>query len=151
MTVLVAGEALVDIVRLVDGTRSEHAGGSPFNVAVGLARLGVDVTLAAQVGKDGRGDLLRAQLARAGAVLDERSPTLDRTSTATAILAADGTAGDTFDIVWNPDSIPAPELFEAVYVGSLGTAVAPGAMRLPPWSVRLEPDVFPSRSTPTFA
>ena len=44
MTVLVCGEAIVDLfVHLKDGTmRAEPIfGGSPFNVAIGLARLGV--------------------------------------------------------------------------------------------------------------
>ena len=34
--ILVVGESLVDIVVRSDGRRSEHPGGSPANVAVGL-------------------------------------------------------------------------------------------------------------------
>jgi len=37
---LVVGEALVDVVVSRDGTTREHVGGSPANVALGLARLG---------------------------------------------------------------------------------------------------------------
>lgn len=34
---LVIGEALIDIVTASDGTTTEYVGGSPLNVAVGLA------------------------------------------------------------------------------------------------------------------
>jgi fructokinase len=127
MTILVVGEALVDVVRFADGSVSEHAGGSPFNVAVGLGRLGAEVTLAAQIGCDAHGAMLCERLADAGVSLDQRGPLLSRTSTATATLAADGSAAYVFDIAWNPDSLPDPAVFEAVHVGSLGTALAPGA------------------------
>ena len=43
--ILVVGEALVDVV---DG--EPHPGGSPANVAVGLGRLGLDVTLVTALG-----------------------------------------------------------------------------------------------------
>ncbi|MET1110497.1 MAG: carbohydrate kinase [Allosphingosinicella sp.] len=60
--ILVAGEALIDV--FPDG--SERPGGSPFNVAIGLARLGERVALAAPVGDDDRGRLLRGTLEREG-------------------------------------------------------------------------------------
>jgi Tetracyclin repressor-like, C-terminal domain len=41
--VRVAGEALIDVMQSEDETR-ERPGGSPMNVAVGLARLGLPVT-----------------------------------------------------------------------------------------------------------
>ena len=55
---LVIGESLVDVVVGADGTRSEHVGGSPLNVAVGLARLDHRVTLATHFGRDAHGCLL---------------------------------------------------------------------------------------------
>ena len=42
--VLVIGEALIDIVEK-EGGSVEHVGGSPANVALGLGRLGVEVSL----------------------------------------------------------------------------------------------------------
>ncbi|GMA34933.1 PfkB family carbohydrate kinase [Demequina litorisediminis] len=39
---LVIGEALIDAVRRADGSLTEHPGGSPANVALGLSRLGRD-------------------------------------------------------------------------------------------------------------
>ena len=46
---VVVGEALVDIVKESSGETREHVGGSPLNVAVGLARLGHHVELATQL------------------------------------------------------------------------------------------------------
>ena len=53
--IVVAGEALIDVVVDHDGDSTETPGGSPLNVAVGLARLDVPATLVTQVGHDERG------------------------------------------------------------------------------------------------
>jgi fructokinase len=50
---LVIGEALIDIVEGVEVR--ELVGGSPANVAVGLARQGHDVQLLTRIGRDARG------------------------------------------------------------------------------------------------
>lgn len=127
MTVLVIGEALVDVVERDGLAPQPHAGGSPFNVAVGLARLDVPTRLAAQIGPDAYGDLLREHLHYADVQLDSLEPAPERTSTAQALLAADGSATYVFDLSWTPASLPDPADFEAVHVGSLGTAIEPGA------------------------
>ena len=44
MRALVIGEALIDIVEREGRVTGEHVGGSPLNVAVGLARLGREST-----------------------------------------------------------------------------------------------------------
>jgi fructokinase len=125
--VLVVGEALVDVVQR-DGSEPEpHAGGSPFNVAVGLARLDIPTRLAAQLAPDEYGDLLRGRLDDSGGVLDALEPVPARTSSAQATLAADGSATYVFDLTWDPASLPDPADFEAVHVGSLGTSLEPGA------------------------
>jgi len=55
------GEILVD--RLVKGAQSVcHVGGAPFNVAVGAARCGADVTFYGKVGRDEMGDFLLANI-----------------------------------------------------------------------------------------
>ena len=41
LPIVVVGEALVDVVVPTEGERSEAVGGSPLNVAVGLAKLGI--------------------------------------------------------------------------------------------------------------
>jgi fructokinase len=125
--VLVVGEALVDVVQR-DGSEPEpHAGGSPFNVAVGLSRLDIPTRLAAQLAPDEYGDLLRARLDDSGGVLDSLEPVPERTSSAQATLASDGSASYVFDLTWDPASLPDPADFEAVHVGSLGTSLEPGA------------------------
>ena len=53
--ILVIGESLVDIVIPPQGPASEHPGGSPANVALGLARLGHRVDLLTRIGDDERG------------------------------------------------------------------------------------------------
>jgi len=59
--VVVVGDALIDELRDDAGVR-EFVGGAALNVAVGLARLGVPVTLLAMVGDDEPGERIRAHL-----------------------------------------------------------------------------------------
>lgn len=98
--VLVVGEALVDILAWVGGPRRSHPGGSPANVALGLARLGHPVRIATRVGADPHGRLLRAHLEDNGVKLAAGSVVGAPTSTATAVLDSTGAADYTFDITW---------------------------------------------------
>ena len=127
MTALIVGEALVDVVQRPGAEREPHAGGSPFNVAVGLARLEVPTRLAAQLADDPYGDLLRSRLHESDVVLENLEPAPARTSTALASLAEDGSATYEFDLTWDPAALPDPAAFEVVHVGSLGTALEPGS------------------------
>ena len=79
-TVLVAGEALIDFVPSEDGrTYRALPGGSPFNVAVGLARLGVATGYLGKLSTDALGRRLRRRLLREGIasvyVRDDPGPT----------------------------------------------------------------------------
>jgi fructokinase len=125
MTILVIGEALVDVV---DG--EPHAGGSPFNVAIGLARLECETVLATQIGNDSYGSILQRHMSESGVDLALLDPVLERTSSATATIGEDGSASYEFDLTWNPAWMPDPAAFEAVHVGSLGAALMPGAHRV---------------------
>jgi fructokinase len=127
VTALIVGEALVDVVQRGGAEPEPHAGGSPFNVAVGLSRLDVPTRLAAQVAPDAYGDLLRGRLAESDVVLEALVPTPERTSSARATLADDGSASYDFDLTWDPSGLPDPGDFEVVHVGSLGTSLEPGA------------------------
>jgi fructokinase len=127
VTALIVGEALVDVVQRGGAEPEPHAGGSPFNVAVGLSRLDVPTRLAAQVAPDAYGDLLRGRLAESDVVLEALAPTPERTSSARATLADDGSASYNFDLTWDPAGLPDPGDFEVVHVGSLGTSLEPGA------------------------
>ncbi|KQV74961.1 hypothetical protein ASC61_08100 [Aeromicrobium sp. Root344] len=127
MTALIVGEALVDVVQRPGSEPEPHAGGSPFNVAVGLSRLDVPTRLAAQLADDPYGDLLRDRLYESDVALDVLEPVPARTSSARATLAEDGSASYEFDLTWDPAALPDPGDFEVVHVGSLGTSLEPGA------------------------
>jgi fructokinase len=127
---LVIGEALVDIVREADGTVREHAGGSPTNVAVGLARLGHDVELATRIGSDERGRLITDLLAAEGIALADGSVVEAPTSVAEAVLDGHGAATYRFDIAWD---LPSPVFADGVghiHTGSIAAMLAPGADRV---------------------
>jgi len=65
MTILVCGEALVDLFVQPgsDGLKTEAVlGGSPFNVAIGLARLGARASFLGGLSTDAFGDAIRARL-----------------------------------------------------------------------------------------
>lgn len=123
---LVVGEALVDVTRRANGTVAEHPGGSPLNVAVTMARQGIDTTLATHVGDDRFGDLIRAHLVESGVTLANASPGTP-TASATATIGADGAATYEFDLHWDPDHLPDPAEFDLVHVGSIGAWMLPGA------------------------
>jgi len=120
--VAVIGEALVDVV---EGGET-HPGGSPMNIAVGLARLGHPTTLHARIGADAHGDLVRAHLDEAGVALGPDTLVPGSTSTAIARVDADGKASYEFDIDWD---IPVPDVSGArlVHTGSIGALREPGA------------------------
>jgi fructokinase len=127
---LVIGEALVDIVVSPDGSVREHVGGSPANVALGLARLGYDVELATHIGPDERGDRVRGHLERDGVRLRDGSITAERTPTATATIDAAGVASYTFDLEWDLPSELGPGTATHVHVGSIATSLRPGAAQV---------------------
>lgn len=54
--VLVSGEALVDLIPREDATYEAVLGGSPFNTAIGLGRLGVPTGYAGRLSSDAMGD-----------------------------------------------------------------------------------------------
>jgi fructokinase len=123
--IVVAGEALIDVVIDHDGDSSESPGGSPLNVAVGLARLEVPATLISQVGHDERGGLIVQHVTASGAEMVAVPTSTGRTSVATARLDGGGAASYEFDLDW---SLPRQELppCHALHVGSLGTLLEPG-------------------------
>jgi fructokinase len=124
----VVGEALVDLVGQRGGrTFAAHAGGSPANVALGLARLGNPVTLRTQLGRDGFGAMVRDHLADSGVLVDA-GPGEDAfaTSLAIAMLFA-GVATYDFRIEWDvPSLVPVPVETRCMHTGSLATVLEPG-------------------------
>ncbi|MFK8031340.1 MAG: carbohydrate kinase [Gammaproteobacteria bacterium] len=66
MTVAVLGEALIDFIVGDDGAYRPHLGGSPFNVAIGLARQGIGVSYLSPFSDDTFGDQLKNALRNEG-------------------------------------------------------------------------------------
>jgi fructokinase len=126
LDVIVVGEALIDVVISPEGT-SEHPGGSPANVAYGLGRLGVNTGLLTALGDDERGAAIDTHLRSADVTLLPGSYSLGRTASATATLAADGSASYEFDIDWQLTPPPPAYVPKVLHAGSIATFLAPGA------------------------
>ncbi|GEL17883.1 carbohydrate kinase family protein [Pseudonocardia asaccharolytica] len=138
--VAVAGEALVDIVPAPVGGYFELApGGSPANVAVGLARLGVPTRMLARLAADPLGERLRTHLAANSVDLTHAVAATEPTSLALVSVDADGVASYDFridgtaDWQWSPGELagaldPGPAgPVVAVHSGSLALTTPPGA------------------------
>jgi fructokinase len=123
---LVIGEALIDTV---DGhVEGSHVGGSPLNVAVGLAGLGRDIDFLTHIGEDEAGRRIADYVKASGAHLVPGSTSATRTPTAVATIADDGSAAYTFDLEWQLSGTPevAPPLF--VHTGSIAAVREPGCL-----------------------
>jgi fructokinase len=136
--VVVAGEAVVDLVEGAARTYVAHAGGSPANVAVGLARLGTPTALLARLSRDAFGTLLRDHLAAAGVDLSLAVDAAEPTTLAVASLTAEGVAAygfwvsGTADWQWTDEELPdrLAAGVRALHTGSMALEVEPGASRL---------------------
>lgn len=90
MTVAVLGEALIDLIVGDDGAYRPHLGGSPFNVAIGLARQGIDVSYLSPFSDDTFGDQLHDALQREGVATPIERRSLWPTSLALVTIDDDG-------------------------------------------------------------
>jgi fructokinase len=124
--VLVVGEALVDIVQRADGSGADHPGGSPANVALGLARLGRGAALLTRIGTDAHGVAIREHLEASGVHLVEGTVVDAPTSTATALVDAHGVATYHFEIDWRLDTVPEVTRYSALHTGSIAAILQPG-------------------------
>ncbi|MGY5066735.1 carbohydrate kinase family protein [Streptomyces griseus] len=123
---LVIGECVADIVRLPGEADRVHPGGSPANVAYGLARLGHDTTLLTQLGQDGYGRLVRDHLTAAGVEVRTDDATGPTPSAAVA-LDDQGHATYTFDVDWTLGPVALDRAPLHVHTGSIAAVVEPGA------------------------
>jgi fructokinase len=127
----VIGEGLVDVVQRSSGTQA-HVGGSPLNVAVGLARLDHPVQFIGRYGRDAYGEALAAHL-KSSSVLLPLAPDELPTSVATALVDDDdGAASYTFDLAWELPGLVdrLPFMLQGstlLHTGSIATMLAPGA------------------------
>jgi fructokinase len=133
--IVVAGEALIDLVVGTDGSETPYPGGGPFNTARTIARLGQDVAFLGRISGDAYGRLLRARLEEDGVRTDLVAPTSDPTTVVPAEIDADGVARYHFDL----EGTSAPGLTWAdveralhpapcaLHAGTLGLTVPPMA------------------------
>ncbi|MFC0673027.1 carbohydrate kinase family protein [Brachybacterium hainanense] len=126
-TYLTVGEALTDIVTRADGDSTEYPGGSPLNVAVALGRLGHSSHLLTMIGQDARGEQIRRHVEESRVQLTGGSIGPEPTSTALAMIDAEGTATYQFDIAWAPRETGLPEHVDALHTSSIAAVLSPGA------------------------
>ncbi len=130
----VIGEALIDEVVRDGQAPVPHVGGSPMNVAVGLARLGHPVQFMGRFGRDAYGDMVAGHL-HSNDVMVPLSPDDHPTSVARAVLDATGAASYEFALDWSLPELSgsdgSPHFMLAattlLHTGSIAAMLAPGA------------------------
>jgi fructokinase len=130
----VIGEALVDLVPSGGpGQYRARPGGSPFNVAVGLARLGNRTALMARLADNAFGRMLRDGAAGEGIDLGAAARATEPTTL--AVVSVDGAARVTYDFYldgtadwqWTPAELGRrPPDTEVLHFGSLASWTSPG-------------------------
>ena len=128
-SILVMGEALVDVVSRGEDV-DERVGGSPANVAFGLARLGHRVALATWIGADDRGKRIATACRRADVELVPGSDKAPRTSVANAGIDAQGHATYHFDLTWALPTLPHISEVDHVHTGSIAAILEPGGTQV---------------------
>ncbi|MCX5144673.1 MULTISPECIES: carbohydrate kinase [unclassified Streptomyces] len=126
LDLLVIGECVADIVRLPGAADRVHPGGSPANVAYGLARLGHGATLLTQLGADGNGRLIRDHLTGAGVDVRTDGSTAPTPSAAVTLDGA-GRATYRFEIAWTLGPVALERAPAHVHTGSIAAVTEPGA------------------------
>lgn len=159
-TIVVIGEALIDLVETGDDEpRLARPGGSPYNVALGLARLQRSASFAGRISRDPLGGVLRRHAERSGVDLalsvDAAEPTtvalveLDDGGGAQYRFGVEGTA----DFGWTDAELQRiPDRTAALHFGSLASWLPPGdaaiarrvaALRARGAAVSYDPNVRP--------
>jgi fructokinase len=135
-SITVVGEALIDLVPAERDDLFEAApGGSPANVAIGLARLSVPVQLGARLAGDSFGRRLRAHLIANAVDLTPAVPAAEPTSLAIVSVGAHGgpeydfRVAGTADWQWSDAELAAipDDGVVALHTGSLAAILPPGA------------------------
>lgn len=149
---LVIGEALIDIVERDGRITGEHVGGSPLNVAVGLARLGHDVDFMTHIGDDAHGRRIADYVNSSGAQILSGSISAARTPTALVSVADGGLPDYEFDLDWQLSGTPTAAPPVVVHTGSIAAVQEPGCLAVAALieayrvsaTVSLDPNVRPA-------
>jgi fructokinase len=137
-TVVITGEALIDLVLARDGSLDGHPGGGPYNVARTIGRLEQPVTYLGRVSSDGFGQRLLLELEADGVSLESIVATDAPTTLALAELDATGAARYQFyesgtsapGLTLEAASAAFPEHVDTFYLGTLGLVFEPMATTL---------------------
>ncbi len=124
--VLCLGEALIDVINR-DGAIEEKVGGSPLNVACGLAQLDHPTLMGSWWGNDQRGNLIEEHLTAAGVGVVPGSGQADKTSIANAMIDELGQASYTFEMDWQLPPLPDASEISHLHTGSFAATLEPGA------------------------
>lgn len=149
MTIVVCGEALLDVFAVADTptgvTLDGRVGGSPFNVAVGLARLGVHATFLVSLSRGFLGDRLLRALREEGVgtetIARVDAPTtlglvgLDAAGVPSYAFYGQGAADRMLDAA-AIDALPAD--VAAIHLGSYAAVVEPVASTLRLLTLRMQ-------------
>jgi fructokinase len=133
-TIAVIGEALIDLVpHGAPGGYSAQPGGSPFNVAVGLARLGHSTSLMARLADNSFGRILRRHALAEG--IDLSGAPRAHEPTTLAVVSVDEHAQASYDFYqdgtadwqWTEAETASPPAGTAVlHLGSIASWTPPG-------------------------
>jgi fructokinase len=129
VAILVVGEAIVDVFRRGSEVLL-RPGGSPTNVAVGLARLGHPVFELTYLGDDSHGQLLQNHLWAAGVREFPGALVAPASSVANVTIDQAGDAEYEFSIEWDVPKTIDWSGITLVHVGSIAIALDPGAGHL---------------------
>ncbi|ASY09834.1 fructokinase [Candidatus Nanopelagicus limnes] len=150
--VWVAGEVLIDFIP--DGSdRTPIVGGGPANTAKALSKIGIDTQFIDGVSTDDYGQMAKDELVASGVKLDyvkySDKPTclaivsLNNSGSATYEFVIENTATFDFTLGWLPN--PQTEQPSLLHIGTLATAIEPGASVLLEWAqsvAKIAPIVF---------
>ncbi len=148
--IVVAGDALVDLIVRPDGRIVPVGGGGPYNSVRAIARLGVPTAWVGGLSSDRFGHMLEEGLVADGVELDLVQRTDLPTTLALAELGDDGSAAYRFytEQTSAPAVLPGPlagglpASTRAVLTGTLGLVLEPMATTLEAWVAGLPPDVL---------
>ena len=150
--VWVVGEVLIDLIpEGVD--RKPVVGGGPANTAKALAKLGIDTQFIGGISSDQYGQMAKDELVSAGVKLDYIKYSDKQTCLAIVSLSESGSATYKFVIEntatfdFTSEWLPNPQTVRTslLYIGTLATAIEPGASALFEWAqsvAKVAPVVF---------
>lgn len=149
-TVVVTGEALIDLVLARDGGLDGHPGGGPYNVARTIGRLEQRVAYLGRVSSDGFGRRLLLELEADGVALESIVATDAPTTLALAELDDAGAARYHFydagtsapGLTLEAASAAFPERVGTFYLGTLGLVFEPMATTLEALVARIDDDAI---------